>query len=53
MDLHDDTIDELSGDGTIIIGQAKLGAIYYWLTIVPVAGRPSSQTAPSLGPRSS
>lgn len=38
MDLHDDTIDELSGDGTIIIGQAKVGAIYYWLTIVPVAG---------------
>ncbi|MEH2534944.1 hypothetical protein V1277_005759 [Bradyrhizobium sp. AZCC 1588] len=38
MDMHDDTIDELSGDGTIIIGQAKLGAIYYWLTIVPVAG---------------
>jgi hypothetical protein len=38
MDLHDDTIDELSGDGAIIIGQAKAGAICYWLTIVPVAG---------------
>jgi hypothetical protein len=38
MDMHDDTIDELSGDGTIIIEQAKLGAIYCWLSIVPVAG---------------
>jgi len=39
MDLHDDTIDELSGDGTIIIGRCAAGAVYYWLTIVPVAGR--------------
>jgi hypothetical protein len=38
MDLHDDTIDELSGDGTIIIGRWAAGAVYYWLTIVPVAG---------------
>lgn len=38
MDLHDDTIDELSGVGTIIIGGEEAGAIYYWLTIVPVAG---------------
>jgi hypothetical protein len=38
MDLHDDTIDELSGDGTIIIGRGEAGAVYYWLTIVPVAG---------------
>jgi hypothetical protein len=27
MDQHDDTIDELSGDGTIIISQAKVGTI--------------------------
>ncbi|XIA63425.1 hypothetical protein ACFIOY_30380 [Bradyrhizobium sp. TZ2] len=38
MDLHDDTIDELSGAGTIIIGGEEAGAVYYWLTIVPVAG---------------
>jgi hypothetical protein len=38
MDLHDDTIDELSGDGTIIIGRSAAGAVDYWLTIVPVAG---------------
>ncbi len=38
MDLHDDTIDELSGDGTIIIGRWAADAVSYWLTIVPVAG---------------
>lgn len=38
MDLHEDTIDELSGDGTIIIGVEEAGAVYYWLTIVPTAG---------------
>lgn len=38
MDLHEDTIDELSGDGTIIIGGEEAGAVYYWLTIVPIAG---------------
>lgn len=38
MDLHEDTIDELSGDGTIIIGGEEAGAVYYWLTIVPTAG---------------
>jgi hypothetical protein len=38
MDLHEDAIDELSGDGTIIIGGEEAGAVYYWLTIVPVAG---------------
>jgi hypothetical protein len=38
MDLHDDTIDELSGEGTIIIGGQEAGSVYYWLTIVPVAG---------------
>jgi hypothetical protein len=38
MDLHDDTIDELSGEGTIIIGGEEAAAVYYWLTIVPVAG---------------
>jgi hypothetical protein len=38
MDLHDDTIDQLSGDGTIVIGRGEAGAVYYWLTIVPVAG---------------
>jgi hypothetical protein len=38
MDLHDDTIDELSGAGTIIIGGEEAGAVHYWLTIVPVAG---------------
>lgn len=38
MDVHDDTIDELSGDGTIIIGGEEAGAVCYWLTIVPIAG---------------
>lgn len=38
MHLHDDTIDELSGDGTIIFCGEEAGAVYYWLTIVPVAG---------------
>jgi hypothetical protein len=38
MDLHDDTIDELSGEGTIIIDGEEAGAVYYWLTIMPVAG---------------
>jgi hypothetical protein len=38
MDRHDDAIDELSGDGTIIIGGVEAGAVNYWLTIVPVAG---------------
>jgi hypothetical protein len=38
MDLHEDTIDELSDDGTIIIGGEEAGAVYYWLTIVPIAG---------------
>lgn len=38
MDLHDDTIDELSGNGTIIIDGEEAGAVYYWLTIVPIAG---------------
>lgn len=38
MDLHEDTLDELSGDGTIIIGGEEAGAVYYWLTIVPTAG---------------
>jgi hypothetical protein len=38
MHLHDDTIDELSGDGTIIFDCGEAGAVYYWLTIVPVAG---------------
>lgn len=38
MDLHEDAIDELSGDGTIVIGGEEAGAVYYWLTIVPVAG---------------
>lgn len=38
MDLHEDAIDELSGDGTIIIGGEEAGAVYYWLTIVPIAG---------------
>jgi hypothetical protein len=38
MDLHDDTIDELSGDGTIIIGRWAAGAVDYWLTIVPAGG---------------
>jgi hypothetical protein len=37
MDLHEDTID-LSGEGTIIIGGEEAGAVYYWLTIVPIAG---------------
>jgi hypothetical protein len=38
MHLHEDTIDELIGDGTIMIGGEEAGAVYYWLTIVPVAG---------------
>ncbi|MFG3598374.1 hypothetical protein [Bradyrhizobium sp. RDI18] len=38
MDRHDNTIDELSGEGTIIIGGEEADAVYYWLTIVPVAG---------------
>lgn len=38
MDLHEDAIDELSGDGTITIGGEEAGAVYYWLTIVPIAG---------------
>jgi hypothetical protein len=37
MDLHDDTIDELSGDGTIIIGRWA-GVVSYWLTILPAEG---------------
>ncbi len=38
MDLHDDTIDELIGDGAIIIAGEEAGAVYYWLSIMPVAG---------------
>ncbi|MEH2626378.1 hypothetical protein V1292_004433 [Bradyrhizobium sp. AZCC 1719] len=38
MDLHDDIIEELSREGTIIIGGEEAGAVYYWLTIVPVTG---------------
>ena len=38
MDLHEDTIDELSDKGTIIIGGEEAGAVDYWLTVVPVAG---------------
>jgi hypothetical protein len=38
MDLHEDTIDELSDEGTIIIGGEEAGAVDYWLTVVPVAG---------------
>ena len=52
MDLHDDTIDQLSGDGTIIIGQGAAGAVYYWLTIVPVAGFVVAEGSIT-GPRSS
>ena len=38
MDLHDDTIDELNGNGAIFIGRWPAGAVDYRLTIVPVAG---------------
>jgi hypothetical protein len=38
MNFHEEGIDELSGDGMIIIDGEDVGTIYYWLTVMPKAG---------------
>lgn len=39
MELHEDTTEELSGVGSIVVDGTELGEVQYWLWIVPEPGR--------------